>query len=44
VIEKGLKPGDRVIVEGQLKVRPGVLVQPLPFRAPAESANSKSGN
>ena len=35
VIEQGLKPGDRVIVEGQLKVRPGALVQPLPYRAPA---------
>lgn len=28
IIEQGLKPGDRVIVEGQLKVRPGALVAP----------------
>lgn len=34
VIEEGLKPGDRVIVEGQLKVRPGARVQPLPYRQP----------
>lgn len=34
VIEEGLKPGDRVIVEGQLKVRPGVLVRPLPYSQP----------
>ncbi len=34
VVEQGLKPGDRVIVEGQLKVRPGARVQPLPYRAP----------
>jgi membrane fusion protein (multidrug efflux system) len=34
VVEQGLKPGDRVIVEGQLKVRPGALVQPVPYRAP----------
>jgi membrane fusion protein (multidrug efflux system) len=37
VIEQGLKPGDRVIVEGQLKVRPGARVQPQPYRAPAGS-------
>ncbi|MBZ5580176.1 MAG: efflux RND transporter periplasmic adaptor subunit [Acidobacteriia bacterium] len=30
VIEQGLRPGDRVIVEGQLRVRPGALVKPLP--------------
>ncbi len=41
VIEQGLKPGDRVIVEGQLKVRPGALVQPLPYRAPADAASSR---
>jgi len=33
VIEGGLKPGDRVIVDGQLKVRPGAPVQPLPYQA-----------
>ena len=38
VIEKGLNPGDRVIVEGQLKVRPGALVQPLPDRHGAPGA------
>jgi membrane fusion protein (multidrug efflux system) len=44
VIDQGLKPGDRVVVEGQLKVRPGALVQPLPYRAPADAAKPKSGN
>jgi membrane fusion protein (multidrug efflux system) len=44
VIEQGLKPGDRVIVEGQLKVRPGALVQPLPYRGPADAVKPKSGN
>jgi membrane fusion protein, multidrug efflux system len=44
VIEQGLQPGDRVVVEGQLKVRPGALVQPLPYRAPADTARQKSGN
>jgi len=37
IIEKGLQPGDRVVVEGQQKVRPGSKVQPQPYRAP-ESA------
>jgi membrane fusion protein, multidrug efflux system len=36
-IEQGLQPGDRVVVEGQQKVRPGSRVQPQPYRA-AESA------
>lgn len=29
IIERGLQPGDRVIVEGQQKVRPGSIVQAL---------------
>ena len=43
VITQGLKPGDRVIVEGQLKVRPGALVQPQPYRAPADATQPKNG-
>lgn len=33
VIEEGLRPGDRVIVEGQLRVRPGAAVRTEPYRA-----------
>jgi membrane fusion protein (multidrug efflux system) len=33
IVQQGLKPGDRVIVEGQLKVRPGMRVTPTPYRA-----------
>jgi membrane fusion protein (multidrug efflux system) len=33
VITRGLKPGDRVVVEGQQKLRSGTQVQPKPFRA-----------
>src|ERR1700722_15597708 len=33
IVQQGLKPGDRVIVEGQLKVRPGARVTPTPYRA-----------
>jgi len=41
IVEQGLKPGDRVIVEGAIKVRPGAPVAPQPYRpepnAPARS-------
>jgi membrane fusion protein (multidrug efflux system) len=44
LIEQGLRPGERVIVEGQLKVRPGVLVQPRPYgSADASFAEQKAG-
>ena len=33
VITNGLKPGDRVVVVGQQKLRSGMRVQPKPFRA-----------
>jgi membrane fusion protein (multidrug efflux system) len=35
VIEQGLKPGDRVIVEGVQKAMPGSVVAPKPYTAPA---------
>ncbi|HKF44438.1 MAG TPA: efflux RND transporter periplasmic adaptor subunit [Thermoanaerobaculia bacterium] len=35
IITEGLKPGERVVVEGLLKVREGIVVNPVP--APAES-------
>ena len=38
IIEQGLKPGDRVIVEGQLKVRPGAQVQPQVYH-PTDAGN-----
>jgi membrane fusion protein (multidrug efflux system) len=33
IIEQGLKPGEKVIVEGLLSVRPGAVVNPKPYRA-----------
>ena len=33
VIASGLKPGDRVVVEGQQKLRSGMRVQPKPYHA-----------
>ena len=32
IVTQGLRPGDRVIVEGQLRVRPGATVNPKPYR------------
>jgi membrane fusion protein (multidrug efflux system) len=37
IIEQGLRPGDRVIVEGVLSVRPGVTVRPIPYKAEPKS-------
>ena len=36
VIQDGLKPGERVVVEGQHLLRPGVPVQPKPFKGSGE--------
>lgn len=43
IIEQGLQPGDRVIVEGLLRVRPGMPVQPTPFKNPAATAPAQAG-
>ncbi|MGA3098293.1 MAG: efflux RND transporter periplasmic adaptor subunit [Bryobacteraceae bacterium] len=32
IVTSGLQPGDRVVVEGQLRLRPGMLVHPIPYR------------
>jgi membrane fusion protein (multidrug efflux system) len=45
VIDEGLKPGERVVVEGIQKVRQGMLVTPKPFGAqvpPQPETTSKS--
>ena len=38
VVNDGVRPGERVIVEGLLKVRGGVVVNPKPAQAPAAAA------
>ena len=44
IIEQGLKPGDRVIVEGIQKVRPGSLVRAKTYQpGPSEQQGSESG-
>lgn len=32
IVEKGLRPGERVVVEGVLTIRPGIVVQPVPYK------------
>jgi len=38
IVEQGLKPGDKVIVEGLQKARPGSTVSPMPYREPPKAA------
>lgn len=40
VVTSGLKPGEKVIMEGHLKVRPGSPVVPEPFVPAAEAASN----
>jgi membrane fusion protein (multidrug efflux system) len=44
VINEGLEPGDRVIVEGLQKVRQGMKVDPKPFTEPLETAPASSSH
>jgi membrane fusion protein, multidrug efflux system len=41
VIQKGLAPGDRIVVEGASKVRPGMEVNPKAVEADAPAATPK---
>jgi membrane fusion protein (multidrug efflux system) len=38
LVAKGLNPGDRVIVEGNDRIRPGALVRAVPFAGPGGDA------
>ena len=38
-IKSGLKPGERVVVEGQQRLRPGVQVSPKPYKGSASEKN-----
>ena len=46
IVDQGLKPGERVVAEGTQRVKPGMTVNPRPFKAmseakPAPTANSE---
>lgn len=40
LVSSGLEPGDRVIVEGALKVKPGAAVKVVPFEAGQQNPNA----
>jgi membrane fusion protein (multidrug efflux system) len=42
LVVSGLAPGDRVIVEGMQKVRPGTAVREVPFGAAPKQGASQS--
>ncbi len=44
VVRKGLKAGDRVVVDGVIRVRPGNPVKPVPVSAPASAAGQAAGD
>jgi membrane fusion protein (multidrug efflux system) len=43
VVTSGLKPGDKVIVQGLAKIRPGAVVKPVPASKPQVIAAPKPG-
>ena len=43
LVSSGLEPGDKVIVEGMLKVKPGIPVKAVPFE-PGEKSSGKTEN
>ena len=43
LVNDGLKPGDRVILEGFQRARPGTVVKVVPFGAPAAGQPSAAG-
>ena len=42
LVDEGLKPGDRVILEGTQKARPGTQVKAVPFGVSAEGEAQKA--
>ena len=44
IVDQGLKPGDRVIVEGVQKARPGAVVSPQPYRPPSAQPEKGKGS
>ncbi len=44
VVSEGLKPGDRVIVEGLQKIRPGMPVKPVPWKQSGKAVEQKPGS
>jgi len=43
LVKDGIQPGDRVIVEGLQRIRPGATVKPVPFAEKGADAASQPG-
>ena len=43
IVDQGLKPGDRVIVEGLQKAAPGTVVDPKPYAPPSNQSGAAGG-
>jgi membrane fusion protein (multidrug efflux system) len=43
IVEQGLKPGDRIIVEGLQKAAPGTVVDPKPYSPPSQEPGTTGG-
>lgn len=43
IIDQGVKPGERVVAEGVQKVRTGMTVRPIPYRAPSSPPAETGG-
>ena len=41
VVKEGLKPGEQVIIEGLLRVRPGIVADPRPWEGATQSLTAK---
>ncbi|MCA0425513.1 MAG: efflux RND transporter periplasmic adaptor subunit [Proteobacteria bacterium] len=43
IVEKGLNAGDRLVMDGFQRIRPGAVVNPVPFGAPAAAPAAANG-
>jgi membrane fusion protein (multidrug efflux system) len=44
IVRKGLKAGDRIVVDGVIRVRPGNVVKPVPVAAPPAATGQPAGD
>ena len=44
IVRKGLQAGDRIVVDGVIRVRPGNVVKPVPVAAPPAATGQPAGN
>jgi len=44
IVRKGLAAGDRIVVDGVIRVRPGNPVRPVPYKPPERTPSQAAGN